>query len=334
MEAIFKCGICLLSSNGSDVPNGHHPALRACASGCGIIGHPSCFPTDLTSDEPCSTFVCSTCSKRAPPANSGVVLARLAEITNFCIYQSTLIVGLANDLKTTSQELMHTKELVNDIGRLFMSKFGSNKTELVSELNSSSKSRSRDRTQSVQSFSSIVDANGGYRSSSATKRKDSAIFEKENETPNKKQRPNNSKMHLGVGSSENSSALIIPSVKKVIKKRIFVSRIAPQVELSVFATSVRTIASLPISVVMMKSKSSTTHNKFSSFVIYADESDYSTLMNPTTWSDGIMFKSFVGYLHPEQMDTRFDTDVTAQGTHIDGVPDLPTTGIFLRTQDA
>lgn len=323
METFVKCGLC--SELTTDV-TGTQSVLRACSSGCGLIAHLSCFPPG---GEGASELkpACPQCLRNAPLANSSVVLARMADITNLCLLQSSLIVELSKELRATQSDLKSTKEQVLLLGKLVSTQAGK---ELFGSRNRMVNPAGPGSLPSpVPTVNSNVDG-GTYASAvRLRKRRNGVDSDSQPDTPTKKSRNNKSDICVGVGSVVGGESLDIPSVKKVIKKRIFVSRIDPSIELSKFATSVRTVTSKQISVIKMKSRSSTPHNRFSSFVIFAEDDDEGKLMDPNTWADGTMFKSFVGYLHPDQMESRFDTDVD-QGGHIDGVPDIRTDRAFLR----
>lgn len=308
MNQFIQCGLCSLGHKAGHSEDGAPSFLRVCSGGCGLIAHNSCFPADSDEINSARSSMCPNCIRKAPSANSTIVLARLFDLTNLCLRQTELISSLTSDLAST-------KEQLSLLGKLVAAKVGRELSD-SQNLPFGPNQSSRPRTLSGPSSTPVV--NNAGTAQFDRKRRDVAAVD----TPNKKFRSSSSRILVGVGSSDTSSSLKIPSVKKVVRRRIFVSRIDPSVELPVFATAVRGITKMPISVIKLKSNSVSAQRRFSSFVVYADECDHEVLISPSTWSEGTLFKNFSGYLYPDQMDSRFDSDVTEQGNHIDGVPDL------------
>jgi len=94
----------------------------------------------------------------------------------------------------------------------------------------------------------------------------------------------------------------VPVVKRIVKKRIFISRIAPGFSAEAMYKAVKPKVKRSLSVVKLK----TLHSSYSSFCLYVEEEDEKTVLSPQFWGSGTIIKSFLGRLPDEKIDSRFD----------------------------
>jgi len=134
----------------------------------------------------------------------------------------------------------------------------------------------------------IVDKQNGPRSGSA-KRKRTA----ERETV---------PIIVGTGSDGDTS---VPVVKKVFKKRVFVSRVAPDYTAEALYKAVKPKLSSSLGVVRMH----TLHPTYSSFCLFVDEEDEKVVLSPSFWASGTLIKPFLGRLPEEKIHSRWDGNV-------------------------
>jgi len=104
-----------------------------------------------------------------------------------------------------------------------------------------------------------------------------------------------------VGSASVSEG-IIPAVKRVFKKRVFVSRVAPEVSAETLHKAIRPKLKAPLSVVRLH----TQHASYSSFCLFVEDEDEATVLAPSLWASGTLIKSFFGRLDAEKIHSRYD----------------------------
>ena len=137
----------------------------------------------------------------------------------------------------------------------------------------------------------IIDVDGRSRSrSTSTKRKRTALTNRE--------------CAFGTG---DVNELTVPVVKRIVRKRVFISRIAPDFSAEAMYKAVKPKIKHSLSVVRLK----TLHSSYSSFCLYVEEEDEKTVLAPPFWASGTIIKSFQGRLLDEKIDSRFDC-VTAE----------------------
>ena len=91
-------------------------------------------------------------------------------------------------------------------------------------------------------------------------------------------------------------------MKKVFKKRIFISRIAPGFTAQALYAAVKPKLQSSLSVIRLR----TLHESYSSFCLLVNDVDEKTLLSAQFWADGTIIKPFFGRLLEEKIDSRYD----------------------------
>jgi|GEM_PF-2236873 len=278
----FTCSVC----NSSEVAQ-----MLACSHGCGAMMHLKCFPTHPTI---MGSVSCDSCKSKAPGGAQANVLKRIADLTNLVLSQYQEISELRRDLGEVREELTTCKNKLNVLeGGLRTNRsegpglfeFGARAVPASRGPNNKPAS-----VPSIESTLSTKQRSISYLGVLKRKRLD--------DLPSKR-------TEVIVGSA-SANDCIVPVVKRVVTKRVFVSRVAPSFSSEDLYKAVKPKMQSSLSV----SKLHTAYPHYASFCLSVDsEADEKTLLAHTFWTSGTIIKPFFGRLVPEKVHSRFGDSI-------------------------
>lgn len=168
--------------------------MMCCNFGCGYFIHIKCMTIV------CSKFICQECTVKHPTGNSSMVLKRVADLTNIVLQQSLVMEEMRLRLATLDSTMSTTKEKIEALGN--------------------------DKAKS-----STVDDRGRSRGLFRTRTTDHLTVprgETRSRSPSKRRRADDDSRKPRIGSNAASNHCV-PSVQRIEKRQVFVSRISPEV---------------------------------------------------------------------------------------------------------
>jgi len=259
-----------------------------CAGGCGTLAHLSCLPDSSQAKQ---SFLCPACTAKPIGGANAAVLRRISDLTNIILSQSYEIFSLKKEFMEQKSELIETKKEVLALRSAIKSTkpfvFGAQNTgSAFSASSGSSAGGGGPMTLAVPSIN--IDSAGRSRSNS--------VKRKRTGTENK-DRP------VVIGSAEGPSVVTV--VKKIVKKKVFISRVAPDFSAEAMFHAVKPRLKSSLSVVRLH----TVHSSYSSFCLFVDEVDEETVLAAQFWASGTVIKPFFGRVFDERIHSRFDEPI-------------------------
>ena len=290
---LFTCSIC----DSCDARG-----LQCCPSGCGTIAHTKCA---FNSDDPEKPFSCPVCLAKPVAGAHSNLLKRIADMMNLTFNQGQTLSDMQEVLSTQNEELVIIKaELQSCKAELSATRMELKKLQMAS---ASPKRFESAATQSSASSSHKLPS--ADNASTLSVPVAGGLQERRSRSPSKRPRLDRDALHSPVRSlppvtigTGLSSTIGVPVVKKIVKKRVFVSRIAPNFSAEALYNCLSSRISASLSVVQLK----TLHDSYSSFCLYVDENDEKILLSADFWAEGTVIKSFYGRISEDRIVSRYD----------------------------
>jgi len=253
--------------------------------GCGSFVHLSCAQDLVPTGKP---YKCPDCGVKNPDKSKGPLLMRIAELMNVVLCQNREIAQIKADLSACKNELSVTRAEISSLkneqpARMF--EFGGHNSRSANSAHKPASAVSAAGSPNALIVPSVVVSRD--RSSSKRRRLDHSSRE----------------VTLGTGEVNETS---VPVVKKVLKKRIFISRISPDFSAEAMYQAIKPKLKSSLSVIRLN----TLHSSYSSFCLFVDEEDEKTVLSPQFWAKGTVIKSYLGRLPDERIHSRFEPTVS------------------------
>jgi len=189
------------------------------------------------------------------------VLGRIADLMNIILSQRVDIFEIKSELSHCKSELSSARQEIAELKaerpQTSVFEFGGHKSRSP---NSGSKQSSATIGSPATLAPPAIVVNGRSRSrSTSAKRKRSSFFNRE----------------CALGTADVTENCV-PVVQRVNKKRVFISRIAPNFSAEAMFKAVKPKIKRTLSVVRLK----TLHSSYSSFCLYVEEEDEKTVPSP------------------------------------------------------
>lgn len=217
------------------------------------------------------------------------MLKRIAELTNIVLKQSLELSSVRSELAECKKDLQSVKKDLADLSSdrqprgVFNFSAGNQRSAFSVGMLSATTAVSK---QDTAVNKTPAHGEGQLRGRSRSQKRQRS-----------ESRPANRAV-IGIGSGGTG---LVPAIEKKLKKRVFVSRIAPNVAASDLYKAIRPIVKSSLAVWRLHTK----HDSYSSFCLFVDESDAEAVLDRTVWSAGTVIKAYFGRLPPEQIHSKF-----------------------------
>jgi len=231
-----------------------------------------------------------------PSGAQANVLKRIADLTNLVLSQSQELSEVRRDLNEAREDLAVCKSKLQVLEAGVKPNKGPGLFEFGARTGSAL-SATKNKPDAAPSSVSAVSSNERMLSySGVLKRKrldDISTKRTEKRT------------EVVVGSASVNDC-VVPVVRKVVTKRVFISRVAPDFTSEDLYKAVKPKVQSSLSVVRLH----TAYPSYASFCLSVDsEADEKILLAPTFWTSGTIIKPFFGRLAPEKIQSKFGDPV-------------------------
>jgi len=270
--------------------------MIACAHGCGSLMHIKCLPTYSS---PNASISCENCKTKPPGGAQAMILKRIADLANIVLAQNN---QLNVELGAVREELRKCKTELNEELQWCKNELREAKSKILTLSPTPQTSAFNFGAKTGSTFSGpSSEGTGPFRIPAASAFVDNPPRSRSNSVKRKRIEVGRENKQPLIGTGD-SSAVMIPVIKKVVKKRVFVSRIAPNFTPADLHRALRPRLSSSLSV----SRLHTTHDSYSSFCLFVTETDEKVVLNSDFWPPGTVIKPYFGRLSPDRIHSTFN----------------------------